>query len=64
MAALIAALRVSGDAILRAAQELSRDAKDSLGEVLLTEEGLTLSATELLESFSTKGRTASLSSAV
>ena len=49
MAALSAALRVSGEAILRAAQQLSRDAKDSLGEVLITEEGLTLSATELLE---------------
>jgi hypothetical protein len=48
LTALQAALEVSGAAVLRAALEISRDAKASLGEVLITQDGLTGRANDVL----------------
>ena len=46
--ALQAALQVSATAILQSALQISSDAKASLSEVLITEEGLTDQATQVL----------------
>ena len=48
LSALQAALEVSGTAVLRAALQISRDARASLSEVLITPDGLTGRAADVL----------------
>jgi hypothetical protein len=48
LSALQAALEVSGTAVLRAAVQISRDARASLSEVLITQDGLTGRAADVL----------------